>query len=51
MFVRFYTVGTKLTPSKTTSIISKQGQKVTEQQKYSTIKYKLLFEFDSVYWF
>jgi hypothetical protein len=40
-----------LTPSKTSSIIAKQGQKVAEQQKYSTIKNKPVFEFDSVNWF
>jgi len=38
--------------SKTSSVISKQGQKVAEQHKYSTInKNKLVFEFDSVNWF
>jgi hypothetical protein len=40
-----------LAPSKTSSIASKHGQKVAEQQKYSTIKNKQVFEFNSVNWF
>ena len=40
-----------MSPSKTSYIISKQGQNVAEQQKDNTLKYKLVFDFDSVYWF
>jgi len=40
-----------LTASETSYIISQQGQNVAEQQKESTLKCKLVFEFDSVYWF